>query len=100
MAAMSAGEFAYRAGCYIALGLFSVFVWVAFREFSDPHDISGFIQFGVVISCVLWTIGSASRFVLNLRDPAYRLAIRADMGMRPPEGGRTLGLRCAAWSAN
>jgi hypothetical protein len=59
------GELAYSAGVYLALGIFLIFLVLAFREFSDQDAIWGFLQFGILISCLPWAIGSAVQLLCS-----------------------------------
>ena len=64
---MITGEFAYRVACTIGLGIFAVFAILAFSNISDLHDLGGFLNLGILISCVPWILGGVTRLVLQSR---------------------------------
>ena len=65
---MTTGDLAYRVGCTVGLGIFAVFAILAFSNSSDPHDLAGLLDLGVVISCVPWVLGGVTRLVLQSRQ--------------------------------
>ena len=62
------GKVRYLAGCYFALAVLAVFVILAFREFTDPHDIWAFIELGILILCVPWVLVGAFRLLRQALD--------------------------------